>query len=249
MIKTIFIIVFWIFSLFSPLEAVILDDSFEINSLRGKKIGYYTGSFDPLHIGHQKVIDTALQKGFVDYVLVYPVPGGDSFKNRTHYSLRQEMIARVYQNTPKVLFTYWSPKKLQDRFSKIEDDVEVVGIIGSDVVTERLMGSNTEVSAKYYKFFMRGSPLEEKHFYDTSGALIALKANSFLVALRGNLDLSYLNNKIYDRPISGYILSTEHSSTEVRNAISKGEHFEHYISSPVQSLIKEKELYGFFFSV
>lgn len=229
----------------SSLMAAILDDTFEMTKLNGKKIGYYTGSFDPIHLSHQCVIEAALRNGYVDYILVYPAPGGDSFKNRSELGFRQKMIASIYQDNPQVFVTYWTPKELQDRFSKVVDDVEVIGIIGSDVVTEKLMGPDELLSTKYRRIFMRGVPLEEKHFYDTVGAIIALKAGSFVVALRDGVDLSYLNDKIYDRPILGFISSTRHSSTEVREAIRNKQNFEHLVSFPVQALIKREGMYGF----
>lgn len=229
----------------SNLMAAILDDTFKMTNLSGKKIGYYTGSFDPIHLGHQHVIDAALRNGYVDYILVYPVPGGDSFKNRSELGFRQKMIASIYQDNSQVLVTYWTPKEIQDRFSKVADNVEVIGIIGSDVVTEKLMGPDILLSRKCRKVFMRGVPLEEKHFYDTVGAIIALKAGSFVVALRDGVDLSYLNDKIYDRPILGFISSTGHSSTEVREAIGNKQRFEHLVSFPVQALIKQEGMYGY----
>lgn len=155
------------------------------------------------------------------------------------------MIASIYQDNPHVLVTYWTPKELQDRFSKVVDDVEVIGIIGSDMVTEKLRGPEELLSAKYRRVFMRGVPLEEKHFYDTVGAILALKASSFVVALRDGADLSYLNDKIYDRPILGFLSSTRHSSTEVREAISNKQNFEHLVFFPVQALIKREGMYGF----
>ncbi|MDN3507105.1 MAG: adenylyltransferase/cytidyltransferase family protein [Simkaniaceae bacterium] len=229
----------------SSLMAAILDDTFEMTNFNGNRIGYYTGSFDPIHLGHQHVIDAALRNGYVDYVLVYPVPGGDNFKNRSELALRQKMLASIYQDNPKVFVTYWTPKELQNRFSQVTDNVEIIGIIGSDVVTEKLMGPDAILSAKYRKVFMMGHPLEEKHFYDSVGAIVALKASSFVVALRGGIELSYLNDKIYDRPILGFILSTGHSSTEVREAISNKQRFELFVSFPVQALIKREGMYGF----
>ena len=230
---------------FSTLTAVILDDTFEMKHLNGKKVGYYPGSFDPIHLGHQHVIATALQSQYVDYVLVYPAPGGDRFKNRSALAFRQKMIASIYQDHPKVLLSYESPKELQDRFSEIADDVEVIGIMGSDVVTEKLMGPDACLSAKYHKVFMRGLPLKEKHFYDSVGAITALKASAFVVALRDGIDLSHLNGKIYDRPILGLIVSTKHSSTQVRKAIGDSTRFEHLLSFPIQALIKQEGMYGF----
>lgn len=227
------------------IKAEILNDDFDLNRLKGKKLGYYIGSFDPIHLGHQHVIEQALKSGHVDYILIYPAPGGDQFKNRTDLDLRQKMIASVYQEHSKVLMTYWTPKELQDKFATFTKDVDIIGVIGSDVVTETLMGPDKELSEKCRSVFMRGLPLKEKHYKDTVGALMALKANSFLVALRGNVDLSHLEGKIYDRSIQAFIQSQGHSSTEVRNAIQNQKPFEQLLSFPVQAIIKQEGLYGF----
>ncbi|CDR34848.1 DUF6624 domain-containing protein [Criblamydia sequanensis] len=225
-------------------KAEILDDKFDLKCLQGSKLGYYIGSFDPIHLGHQNVIDQALKSGSVDYVLIYPVPGGDAFKNRSDFAERLKMIASVYQQHPKVLITSWSPKELQDNFSSTID-LEIIGIIGSDVITDTLMGPDKELSEKYRSVFMRGIPLKEKHYQHTIGALMALKADSFLVALRGDVDLSYLENRIYDRPIRAFIPSKTTSSTEVRKAIANRQPFEPFLSYQVQAIIKQEGLYGF----
>lgn len=217
----------------------------DLQQLKGKKVGYYIGSFDPIHLGHQCVIDTALEKKYVDYVLVYPVPGGDIYKNRSALHYRQQMIASIYEKNPKVLLTPWSPKELQEKFNELAADVEVIGIIGSDVITEGLMGPDKEFAEKYQKIFMRGIALSEKHYKDTIGALMALKANSFLVSLRGNIDLSFLNGQIYDRTIRGFIESGERSSTQVRKTIAEGQSIENLVAPPVQAIIQEEKLYGF----
>ncbi|MCH9631706.1 MAG: nicotinate-nucleotide adenylyltransferase [Chlamydiae bacterium] len=225
----------------SALIAVPLNDSFEMKKLSGKTVGYYSGSFDPIHLGHQYVIENVLGKGYVDYVLIYPAPGGDHFKSRSELALRQKMIASLYQDNPQVLFTHWSPKQLQDNFSQVE--AEVVGIIGSDIVTEKLMGPDAATNEKYSKVFMRGIPLKENHFYDTVGAVKALKADSFIVALRGNVDLSYLGGKIYDRPIRGFIFSEDMSSTKVREAVRCGGDVKQMVSLPVQQIIEQEGVY------
>jgi cytidyltransferase-like protein len=229
----------------SFIKAECLDSDFDLHRLKGLKLGYYIGSFDPIHLGHQQVIEEALQLGYVDYVLIYPVPGGDQFKNRTDPAIRQKMIASIYQEHPKVLLTDWTPKELQDKFAPFTTDIEVVGIVGSDVVMETLMGPDKELSEKYRGVFMRGLPLKEKHYENTVGALMALNANSFLVALRGDIDLSYLNGKIYDRSIRAFIQSKSSSSTEVRNTIQNQQPFEKFVSFPVQAIIKQEGLYGY----
>lgn len=239
---------FLTFGLFSCpvcINANILNDDFDLTHLKGLKLGYYLGSFDPIHLGHQYVIEEALKSKHVDYVLIYPAPGKDQFKNRTPLELRQKMIASIYQDHPQVLVSYWTPKQLQDKFAPFAHDIDIIGIIGSDVVTEILMGPDKNLSDKYNSVFMRGLPLKEKHYDDTIGALMALKANSFLVALRGEIDLSHLDGKIHDRSICAFVHSKNSSSTQVRNAIKNKEPFEQFLSQPVEAMIKQEGLYEF----
>lgn len=229
----------------SSLIAEVLNDSFDLNRLEGVKLGYYVGSFDPIHLGHQHTIEQAIKQGYVDYVLVYPAPGGDTFKNRSRLTVRQKMIASIYEEHPKVLLTYWTPKELQDKFSPLSENIEIIGIIGSDVVTDTLMGPDDAISEKYRSVFMRGIPLKENHYEDTIGALMALKASSFIVSLRGKVDILSLDGKIHDRPIKAFIQSENYSSTAVRGAIQDKRSFEPFLSFPVQAIIKEDGLYGF----
>lgn len=217
-----------------------MNENFNLKELKGSKLGYYLGSFDPLHLGHQHVIEKALSSG-LDYILIYPVPGGDTYKNRVSLDLRLQMVASVYKDHPRVLFTSWTPKELQERLSSL--DLEIVGVIGSDVVTDTLM-STDPLTEKKRRIFMRGIPLEERHYTDTIGALMALRADSFLVALRGDVDLSHLNGYVHDRPICGFIPSTTISSTEAKKAIQSREPFHHYFSPSVYQIILEEKLYG-----
>lgn len=211
----------------SILTGALLEESVE--SLQGKKIGCYIGSFDPIHLGHQHVVEEALK--YVDYLLIYPAPGGDSFKNRTALDIRQRMIEAIYQQHPRVLFTRWSPKELQENLK-----MDVIGVIGSDVVLDQI-GND-----KYNRVFMRGIPLTEKHYHDTIGALMALKADSFLVTLRGDVRL---DDKVRDRPVLAFIQSDTTSSTEVRNAVKEKGAFEHLLAFTTQAIIKQEGLYGY----
>jgi hypothetical protein len=94
-----------------------------------------------------------------------------------------------------------------------------------------------------FGYYMCGLPLKENRYGDTVGALMALKANSFLEALRGIINLSHVDGKIYDRSIRAFIPSKDSSSTEVRNAIKNQKPFEQFLSFPVQAIIKQEGLY------
>ena len=222
--------------------AVVLDGSYDLKKLEGKKMGYYIGSFDPFHNGHRHFVEKALSEKHVDYVLIYPNPGGDAHKNRSPLDVRQVFLTGLFGSYSRVLTTSWSPKELQEQFQ--DRNIEIVGMVGSDFITEQMMGPDPVLAEKYERVFMRGLKLDPKHYEDTIGALMALKASSFLVSCRGDVDLSHLNGYIYDRSIAAQIDSSDVSSTQVRQAVRDRQPFEHMLSFLVQGIIKEMGLYG-----
>ena len=68
-------------ALTSSLQALVLEDLVESNelmeTLKGKSLGYYTGSFDSIHVGHKSFARGVVEVGLCDYVLIVPAWGGD----------------------------------------------------------------------------------------------------------------------------------------------------------------------------
>lgn len=77
-------------------QALVLEDLIKEGKLQEtlthKKIGYYIGSFDPLHLGHQDTAQIPLKEKLVDYVLIFPNWGGDDFKDRVPVEERLKKI-------------------------------------------------------------------------------------------------------------------------------------------------------------
>lgn len=253
--KIIIIIVFAI--LFNPVaSAVVLENLTNKqlhNLLKNKKVGFYVGSFDPIHKGHKSVVTSLLQKKLVDYVIIYPVWGGDKYKNRIDVNIRLKMLFSLYKDHPKVLVTKLPPLKLQellmvDSKYKIGDWVtvktaingtEYVGIIGSDVAT------STVKNKKKLSVFMRGIKVTEKHKEDTVGCIIAIPVEKFIVFLRNGENIDPLNGMIADRKITAIIISEFQnvSSTKVRNKIKNNENASDMLSAEVIEIVKQEKLY------
>lgn len=241
-LKTVLLLV-----LSNTLSAYVLEEDIQPADLAGKKIGYYIGSFDPVHLGHIGVIDKVLKENLVDYVLVYPVPGADNFKNRTDSAIRQKMLRSVFRRHPQVILSDRPPLELQKTFSPYLGKMEIIGVIGSDVVTEHFFSSDKTFREKYQKIFMRGLDISPKHAEDAIGALMALPASSFIVSLRQGTDLSHLDNKLGDRPIKAFVtLDPPYSflsSTKVREAVREGRSIEQMVPPDVKEVIEDCSLY------
>jgi cytidyltransferase-like protein len=185
---------------FTPCQAIDLS-TVKSSDLRGKLIGYFVGSFDPIHKGHQNVIEKVLADNLCDYVFIYPVPGSDSHKKRSSFDIRMQMIEAVYGNNLRVLHTRMMPPKFQNYFKLSQP--AFTGIVGSDVVRNYL--ANPKYNEDRFRF-MRGIDLPEDD-YTAFGTNMALKADSFIIALRQDdlLQDVIVNDYLEDRKIIGYV--------------------------------------------
>lgn len=235
------------------LEDLVKDGKLE-STLSQKKIGYYIGSFDPLHLGHESVVNQILEQNLCDYVLIYPAWGGDEYKNRTDVQIRLDMIFAAFKEHPKVIVTKFTPGELQGALMKSDESLvagkpsvkttlvgtEYIGIIGSDTALE------TSKDLKKLSVFMRGIEMPEKYKEHTIGGIIAIPVKGFIVSLRAGDSIDSLKGIFSDRPIIKTI-STDYidlSSTKVRQMIKNGGVLdEGFVSQGVNEIIKKYDLY------
>jgi nicotinic acid mononucleotide adenylyltransferase len=240
-------------------QGLILEDLMEKGILEStlvhKKIGYYIGSFDPLHKGHEAVAKLPIQQGLCDYVLIFPAWGGDEYKSRVDVRHRLEMIYSVFADHPSVIVTKLSPKELQQALtcpdeSKVINDkpavksrilgVEFIGMVGSDTAL------SLQANDKALSTFMKGIQIPEKYYEQTVGGVIALPVNQFIVSQREGDDLTPLEGKIGDRPIiavlenkSGHALS----STAVKKTMNEKQSIDEMVSPSVREIMTREHLY------
>lgn len=237
-------------------QALVLEDLIKKGALEqtlsGKKIGYYIGSFDPLHLGHEAVVRKILDQGLCDYILLYPAWGGDEYKNRTDIKVRIEMLMSPFKGHPKIIVTALNPADLQEALmqevefliagkSSVQSRIpgtEYIGVIGSDVAL------NTSKDLKKLSLFMKGIKIPEKYREHTIGGIIGIPVQSFIVSLRVGDSIEALNGQFGDRPIQ--TIQTEHadnSSTKVKVAVKNGVKLDGLVNPGVQEVISRYKLY------
>lgn len=239
-----------IFSSSIVLEELTLEEKHHL--LSNKKIGYFIGSFDPIHKGHQEIISTIIKNNLVDYCIVYPVWGGDEYKNRTDINIRLEMLFSLYQNNSKIIVTKLPPVALQKALTidspttllnkptviPSTSKTTYVGILGSDAALK------TASDVKKRSVFMKGIKIPEKYYYHSAGNVIALPVNSFIVFVRKGDDISVLKGKIHDSPIiSTFEHNDDISSTQIRNMIKENKDVTSLLAPSVLEIINKEALY------
>lgn len=235
-----------------------------LKTLKGKKIGFYPGSFDPVHRGHRRFVEGVLQKGYCDYVLILPVWGQDTNKERTDIKIRLEMMDVLFGNHPKIIITFMSPLEIQQTLTKENkeikiqnystvsplDEMEFIGLIGSDVAL-KLSTPTTDIKAEDYRkkwlsVFMKGICIPEKHKESSTGCIMALPVSNFIIGEREGSDISPLQGFIGTRRIIAVYRDSEQalaSSSVAKTTLRRNEAVNHLLDQKVISIIKRHNLY------
>lgn len=91
---------------------------------QGKVVGFYLGSFDPLHVGHERIAEMAVKlknssgDNFCNSVLVYPTWGKDNYKPKSPIEARLKILEAVFADHQDIIITFLPPKKLQQLLFK-----------------------------------------------------------------------------------------------------------------------------------
>ncbi len=122
-------------SLIPITSSIIASSLHDINFNYSHKVGVYIGSFDPLHKGHEAIINMVLDQ-YCDYVIVV----ADDYVNpkkphRTAYHIRQKMLRAAFANQPRVIICDINQEQLLHYLRP--KNVQLYGILGSDCAFEQ----------------------------------------------------------------------------------------------------------------
>ncbi len=254
MMKKLFVFLFALILCVKNVFSLVLEDlpKEDLKKLLShKKIGFYVGSFDPIHKGHEQVVNHLLEQRLVDYIVIYPAWGGDPYKNRTDVSIRFSMLFSLYKTNPKVLISKLTPQQLQHLLTKnvakgnkapriaSSEGTDYIGILGSDTAL------STAKDKKKLSIFMRGIAIPDKYREHTIGGIMTIPVKKFIVLLRNDDNLEPLKGKIGDRDILTIIPSPSKtaSSSIAKVKIREGKPLENILSPSIIDTIKESNLY------
>lgn len=182
------------------------------------KIGVYVGSFDPVHIGHIKVMDYLIENKYVDKIIMMATYDYWEKKTKANISARVNMLKLLNRNylivddkNNKYKYTF----QILEKLNKIYNDDELFLIISADNIVS----------------FNKWMNVED-----------ILKNNKVIVMNRNNIDIKRYVDKFKQK--DRFIIVQDYpfidiSSTKLRNKIDKN-----YLEESVYNYIIDNNLYG-----
>lgn len=188
------------------------------------KIGLFGGSFDPIHIGHLILAQSAMEQLNLDKVIFIPSLKPPHKKVFASIKDRLTMLKLAIKNNPKFKIDHWEIKRkkvtytyqLINYFKKKFKKDELYFIIGEDSLYDISNWTKGTKLLKMLKFVVgkRNCPKNKK--------LIESLKNSFIL-------------------LSSPII--EVSSTEIRNRIPEKKNIDFFTTPEVVRYIKKQKIY------
>ena len=191
------------------------------------RIAIYGGSFNPMHIGHEKIVDYVLNNLNMDKIIIIPVGIPSHRENNLEQSdTRLKICKEIFKGNKKIevsdieiksegkSYTYDTLLKLMDLYGENNEFFE---IIGEDSLRSLKTWKNYEELLKICKFIVFRRK-DDKNI---------------------QIDEEFLNNK------NIIILENEYyniSSTEIRNMVKNNEDISAFVNKKVKKLIEKEYL-------
>jgi len=191
------------------------------------RIAIYGGSFNPMHIGHEKIVDYVLNNLNMDKIIIIPVGIPSHRENNLEQSdTRLKICKEIFKGNKKIevsdieiksegkSYTYDTLLKLMDLYGENNEFFE---IIGEDSLKSLKTWKNYEELLKICKFIVFRRKDDKNIQID----------KEFL----NNKNIIILENEYYDM-----------SSTEIRNMIKNNEDISAFVNKKVKKLIEKEYL-------
>jgi nicotinate-nucleotide adenylyltransferase len=191
------------------------------------RIAIYGGSFNPMHIGHEKIVDYVLNNLNMDKIIIIPVGIPSHRENNLEQSdTRLKICKEIFKGNKKIevsdieikgegkSYTYDTLLKLMDLYGENNEFFE---IIGEDSLKSLKTWKNYEELLKICKFIVFRRKDDKNIQID----------EEFL----NNKNIIILENEYYDI-----------SSTEIRNMVKNNEDISAFVNKKVKKLIEKEYL-------
>ena len=191
------------------------------------RIAIYGGSFNPMHIGHEKIVDYVLNNLNMDKIIIIPVGIPSHRENNLEQSnTRLKICKEIFKGNKKIevsdieiksegkSYTYDTLLKLIDLYGENNEFFE---IIGEDSLKSLKTWKNYEELLKICKFIVFRRKDDKNIQID----------EEFL----NNKNIIILENEYYDI-----------SSTEIRNMVKNNEDISTFVNKKVKKLIEKEYL-------
>ena len=191
------------------------------------RIAIYGGSFNPMHIGHEKIVDYVLDNLNMDKIIIIPVGIPSHRENNLEQSdTRLKICKEIFKGNKKIevsdieiksegkSYTYDTLLKLIDLYGENNEFFE---IIGEDSLKSLKTWKNYEELLKICKFIVFRRKDDKNIQID----------EEFL----NNKNIIILENEYYDI-----------SSTEIRNMVKNNENISAFVNKKVKKLIEKEYL-------
>ena len=191
------------------------------------RIAIYGGSFNPMHIGHEKIVDYVLNNLNIDKIIIIPVGIPSHRENNLEQSdTRLKICKEIFKGNKKIevsdieiksegkSYTYDTLLKLIDLYGENNEFFE---IIGEDSLKSLKTWKNYEELLKICKFIVFRRKDDKNIQID----------EEFL----NNKNIIILENEYYDI-----------SSTEIRNMVKNNEDISAFVNKKVKKLIEKEYL-------
>lgn len=191
------------------------------------RIAIYGGSFNPMHIGHEKIVDYVLNNLNMDKIIIIPVGIPSHRENNLEQSYtRLKICKEIFKGNKKIevsdieiksegkSYTYDTLLKLMDLYGENNEFFE---IIGEDSLKSLKTWKDYEELLKICKFIVFRRKDDKNIQID----------EEFL----NNKNIIILENEYYDI-----------SSTEIRNMVKNNEDISAFVNKKVKKLIEKEYL-------
>ena len=172
------------------------------------KIGIFTGSFDPIHIGHIKVMDYLIENKYLDKIIIMATQDYWNKKTTTDIKIRTEMlklIDRDYLIVDDINNKYQYTYEILNQINNIYKDDEIYLIMAADNIINFDKWKNVDQILNNKIIVLNRNNIDINSYvekFDKKDRFIVVQDYPFInissTLLRNKLNKEYLDKNVYN---------------------------------------------------